>query len=229
MDHLLIFEREITNIFNSRKQDKSDALLVGDLADHTPSDLFGWASHLYFNPYSEWRNLVLMPALMWASLYAIASGPWETVIFTLTNGFSGGSYSSYVLMQIKAMFWGPIQIVYYILRASTFIALIPYNLFVFFLDVNFLLYVFASWFLYFLRAVVWWMDAAYVLSKFWINDSEGFITVFLDLLFFRGLFTELLFFWFWIPVYYLVMVGEWIYGDTFESRPTQESLYDLYA
>ena len=124
-------------------------MVVGDLIDHTPTEI-GWASELYYNPYGDWRNLLLMPALVWASIYAIASGPWETIVYSIRNGLLDDNYSKYVLMQIKAMFWGPIQIVYYIFRSMVFIALIPYNLFVFFLDVNFLGWILFNWFVYYL-------------------------------------------------------------------------------
>jgi hypothetical protein len=123
-------------------------------------------------------------------------------------------------MQIKAIFWGPLQIAYYFFRGIVFILLIPYNLAVFTLDLLYIPWVMFMWFIYFLKAVLWWMDVAYVMSKFWIMDPPGFILSFFDVWSMGYLFWEVLFWWFWVPMYYLIFLYAWFWEDTFESRPT---------
>lgn len=59
--------------------------MVGSIDDHTPSP--GYMRDFYFNPYSEWENVLLLPALAAASAMAIIGGPWETIIYTYRNGF----------------------------------------------------------------------------------------------------------------------------------------------
>ena len=72
---------EILSTLEQRDLSHQDKTIVGGLGDHTPDD-FGWARDLYFNPYTKWKNLLLMPALLWASVYAIIMGPWETIVYT---------------------------------------------------------------------------------------------------------------------------------------------------
>jgi hypothetical protein len=86
--------------------------------------------------------------------------------------------SKYILMQIQAMWWGPIQTVYYIFRGLTFFTFLPWNTFVLFINVFYLPMVGFFFFIYFLKAVLWWMDVAYLFSNAWINNPEGFITKF---------------------------------------------------
>ena len=164
---------------------------------------------------------------MSASFIALTGAPWGTIVYTYRNGFQS-SYSDYVKMQLRAMVWGPVQVVYYMFRGISILFLIPYNLFILFLDLMYLPVIFASWFLYALKAVLWYMDAAYIISKAWINDPTEFIETTVWLLTDSYLFIDIVFFWWWIPIYTLGMFGAWLFDDTFESRPTTKSLLCLY-
>lgn len=230
MDDLLAFDKTFNHLLSPMAFSDTDDLMVGSIADHTPA--YGYMDPFYFNPYADWINVVLMPALMWASVMAVAGGPWETIIYTYRNGFSTdtvSSYSSYVLMQLKAIFWGPLQIIYYTMRAGVFIILLPYNTFIFILNLLFIPAALVSWFFYFLKAWLWWLDALYILSKYWINDPLGFITTFFYLCSDSYLIGDIIFFWVWIPLYWLGSVGQWLFDDTFETRPTLSSLYSAYT
>ena len=72
------------------------------------------------------------------------------------------------------------------------------------------------------------MDVAYFMSKAWINDPTTYIEDFFYLINNSVLLFDIFFFWFKIPLYYLVMLFVWVARDDFESRPTKSSLFDLY-
>ena len=224
MDDLLDFDRTLNSILYPKAESDTDDLIVGSIANYTPLS-WGYANMLYYNPYSEWVNVVLLPALFWASTMAIVGGPWETILYWIQNDFTlDSSLSNYVRMQIIAMFWGPIQVVYYILRGIGFIILIPYNIFVFFLNLLIIPFTLIIWFWYFLKACVWWLDVAFVISNAWNNDPASFVAGFFEL-FNYGLVSRILLFWFWIPYYYVYFVFIWFWGDLFETRPNEETLY----
>ena len=230
IEDLLAFDQAFTDSLPSHSRAAkidSGEPIVGSLNDHTAS--YGWANFFFYNPYSEWINVLLVPALVWASTIAVIGGPWEIIVFTIKNGVTfDTTYSDYVLLQIKAMFWGPIQVLTYLFRAITFIVLIPWNVGVFLANMLFIPATFFLWFVYFLKAWLWWIDAAYVLSKAWINSPIEYITRFMFLITDYYLSTDLVFFWFWIPAYYLASLYEWLWNDVFESRPTKDSLFEVY-
>lgn len=96
MDNLMVFDEAFTAILNSRTKVDSDEPIVGSLDDHTPppTDI----TRFYYNPYAAWINVLLLPALAWASAMAIVGGPWEFFVYTFRNGFDNTYYSKYVLM-----------------------------------------------------------------------------------------------------------------------------------
>ena len=63
------------------------------------------------------------------------------------------------------MFSGPIQVVYYFFRAIAFFTLLPYNAMILFLDLAYIPVILLMWFFYFLKAVLWYMDVAYIVSN----------------------------------------------------------------
>lgn len=96
MDIVLQFDHEFVKVLKSRRASSSeDGLMVGNLLDHTPN--YGYFSKYYFNPYTDWTNLIMMPALIWASGMATVGGPWESIAYLYNNGFDG-SLNDYVLM-----------------------------------------------------------------------------------------------------------------------------------
>lgn len=94
------------------------------------------------------------------------------------------------------MFWGPIQIVYYVLRGLGFLSLLPYNTFVFFLDMQWITWVLLNWAVYALKAQLWVLDFMYLLSKTWINTPGVFIKGFFS--FFVN--SDFLWYIVWFPV-----------------------------
>ena len=105
MDDLLDFDRAFNNVLRPSAKSDTDDLTVGGIGNFTPT--YGYMDKFYYNPYAEWINVILMPALIWASAMAILGGPWEAIRHLINNGYNSTS-SNYLLMQIKAMWWGPV-------------------------------------------------------------------------------------------------------------------------
>ena len=168
-----------------------------------------------------------MPALLWASIYAIIMGPWETIVYTFEHGFSSEKYTEYVWMQIRAMFWGPIQLVYYLYRGAVFILLIPWNFFVVLLDLMYIPYILWNWFLYYMKFIGWFIHLAYIISNHWNNHPSDFIQGFIYLVQNSSIGWDLLFFWFWLPIYFWIWNWQWIFSDIFEERPSLDAIKDL--
>ena len=130
-------------------------------------------------------------------------------------------------MQIRAMFWGPIQILYYLYRGTVFILLIPYNFFVILLDLSYILYIIWNWFVYYLKFTAWFIELTYIVSNHWNNNPGEFISGFFHLAQNSSLVWDIIFFWFWLPIYYVIWIWQWIFLDTFETRPSLDSIKDL--
>jgi hypothetical protein len=95
MDYLLDFHRKVVNTFESRHKRKDEPMVGSLIEDHSPTFEF---STWYFNPYLEWENLVMLPALIWASIFAIANGPWETIMYIFETGLFQENFTDYVWM-----------------------------------------------------------------------------------------------------------------------------------
>ena len=206
--------------------DQATGPVVQSIDDWTPP--LDWFTRFYFFPYTDLTNTILLPALLWAVMFVWIRGLPNTFYQIYKRGWDVSTMLPYVKIQAITLWRGPLLLVYYTFRAATFLLLLPYNIFVFFGNVFYLPLLFVSWSAYVLRAWLWFADAAYVLSKFWILAPADFIETFILLVTEGYLFVDILFFWYWIPVYSIGLFWLWLVEDTFQERPTRESLYDLY-
>lgn len=161
-----------------------------------------------------------MPALLWATGFVWIRGLPNTIYEIYKRGWDASNIGPYIKVQFTTLWRGPLLLVYYVFRASVFLLLLPYNILVFIFNWLYLPMLVVTWSAYVLRALLWYADAAYVLSKFFLNNPSQFVTTFFWLITDDYLFRDILFFWFWIPAYGWYMFLVWIYEDTFQRRPT---------
>jgi hypothetical protein len=74
LDNLDEFKNVVYNLIPKRYTENNHRI-VGDISNHTP-DTWEWPDELYYNPYSDFMYVLLMPLLVLASVTAIINGPW---------------------------------------------------------------------------------------------------------------------------------------------------------
>jgi hypothetical protein len=79
LDDLLEFDDIFHSILKRRVKSDSGDLMVGSIINYIPP--YGYYADYYFNPFTSFKNGLIIPAMAWASMMVILGGPWETIFY----------------------------------------------------------------------------------------------------------------------------------------------------